>query len=323
MIRSRHIRQSARSAVVHIRCHDLHIIPVFETRGILSVLAYQGTVAPIEVRGARHVHGVNAPALHNTIGRGIADDGLVPRLAAAVVGIVISHIEHSRGGRQAGLVGADDPRLTQTFGILCGTRVRFVVAHVNVKLIHRRGGHTRRGKLVAHHLAKLAAAGAQLAGAARRVHRHGSQQLHGGGVIDQGVRAVSTSGAAVLGGLVGAVRVHAGRVVVGVQPVHDGRNRGRIARRLFQRQNVQRLRRVAAHNLFADPFQHAAAGDAAAGRSNQSRKRSGIATGVGFNVVRDDAQGPGLGGSDRRNAAGQNEGQAARKEAVFVCVVHR
>src|SRR5208283_2867672 len=108
-------------------------------------------------------------------------------------------------------------RLTQTFGIVLGTRVCFVVAHVNVKLIRRRGRDSGGGELVAHHFAKLAAAGAQLAGTAGRVHRHGSQQLHGGGVIDQGVGAVSRGGAAALGGLVGAVRVHAGRVVVGVQ----------------------------------------------------------------------------------------------------------
>ena len=77
---------------------------------------YQGTVAPVEVRSAREIHRVNAPALHNAIGRGIADDCLVTWLAAAVVGIVISHVKDSRIGRQAGLVVADDLRLTKTIG---------------------------------------------------------------------------------------------------------------------------------------------------------------------------------------------------------------
>ena len=190
-----------------------------------------------------------------------------------------------------------------------------VMAYENVELIRQRGRLPGWSELVAHHLAILAAAGAQVADAVRRINRHRGDELHRGGVVNDGVWAVPIGGvAAAFGALDGAVGVHAGRVIVSVQSICNRANSGRVAGRLLQRQDVNRLGRVAAHDLFANPFEHAAVGDAAPGRSNQTRQRSGCAIDVILNVVGDDAQGSGLGGSDRSNAAGEEEDGAGGKQ---------
>jgi hypothetical protein len=58
---------------------------------------------------------------------------------------------------------------------------------------------------------------------------------------------------------------------------------------------------------------------ATAGRNDQSRPRSGITAGVRFDVVGDDAQGPGLGRIGRRNVEDRAEGNAAQNKMDCDC----
>ena len=73
------------------------------------------------------------------------------------------------------------------------------------------------------------------------------------------------------------------------------------------------MRRVVADNLLTDCFQHAPLlHRAAAGRNNHTRSRGGITAGVRFDVVGDDAQGPGLGRNGRGNVKDSAQGEAAQ-----------
>src|SRR5580704_5998227 len=110
-----------------------------------------------------------------------------------------------------------------------------------------------------------------------------------------------------------------------VQTVHDRLDGGPITGGLFQRQNVDRLRRIAVHNFLANSLEHAAIGHRSAARagecsgaskgSDQTGKRGCKAINVVHDVVSYDPDRSGLGGSDRCKATAQKKGDPAREEA--------
>jgi hypothetical protein len=215
----------------------------------------------------------------------------------SVTYIEIADIKNPRRGRQRRRVVAENLRLAQARGFVPRTGAGLVMAHINVKHIRGIRRHARRRKLIAHHLAIHAAAGTQRTRAAGRIHRHGRQQLHRARVEDDGIRPVAAGRhSAAFRRLIGAVREHARHAIKRVQTVRNRRDRLRVARCLLQGEDVNRLRRIAADDLLADAFEHAARRiiGRVAGRGDQSRLRGGDAIDVRPEVVGDDAQRPGL-----------------------------